>query len=149
MKTFVFFVLLSVSALFASDIKIENPYVRATPPNLPNSAVFMTLSNGSDKRLSLLKASSDVSEVVELHTHQMIDGVMKMYPVPEIAIPAQGKTTLKPGGLHIMLIGLKHALKEGEKVTLTLEFSNGESQSITAPVKTVMSGMQHHGSMNH
>lgn len=147
MKKFILLVFVSFSTLFASSIKVENAYVRATPPNLPNSAAFMSVENDLDEDISILEATSDVSKVAELHTHQMKDGVMKMYQVPKIDVPAKGKTALKPGGFHIMLIGLNHPLKAGENVTLTLKFSNGETQTIVAPIKSVMDGMMHHGNM--
>ncbi len=141
MKKFLLLALLSVSTLFASDIEVKDAYVRATPPGLPNSAAFMTIENKTDKNIALVKATSDVSKVVELHTHSMTDGVMKMYQVPKIDIPANGETALKPGGFHVMLIGLHKPLKEKENVTITLDFSNGENKTITIPVKTVMDGM--------
>jgi periplasmic copper chaperone A len=145
MKKIVSLVLFATSILFASNIEVKDAYVRATPPGLPNSAAFMTIKNAGDKNIAVLKASSDVSKVVELHTHSMKDGVMKMHPVPKIDVAAKSETVLKPGGFHVMFIGLKKPLKVGENVTFTLEFSNGETQTITAPVKTVMGGMQHHG----
>ncbi|MGB5920113.1 copper chaperone PCu(A)C [Arcobacter sp.] len=141
MKKFLLLTLLSVSILFASNIEVKDAYVRATPPGLPNSAAFMSVENKTDKNIALVKVTSDVSKVVELHTHSMKDGVMKMYQVPKIDIPANGKTTLKPGGFHVMLIGLHKPLKEKEEVTITLEFSNGENKTITIPVKSVMGGM--------
>jgi copper(I)-binding protein len=141
MKKFLLLALLSVSTLFASNIEVKDAYVRATPPGLPNSAAFMSVENKTDMSVALVKATSDVSKVVELHTHSMKDGVMKMYQVPKIDIPANGETTLKPGGFHVMLIGLHKPLKVGEEVTITLEFSNGENKTITIPVKTVMGGM--------
>lgn len=145
MKKLILLALFGASILLANNIKVENPYVRATPPHLPNSAAFMTVKNNSDKAVAIVRASSNVSKVVELHTHDMKDGVMKMYQIPQIDIPANGKTVLKPGGLHIMFIGLSNPLKEGKSVDLTLEFSNGETTTITAPIKKVMSGMKHHG----
>ncbi|WP_419764180.1 MAG: copper chaperone PCu(A)C [Arcobacter sp.] len=141
MKKFLLLALLSVSTLFASNIEVKDAYVRATPPGLPNSAAFMVVENNTDKKISIVKATSNVSKVVELHTHSMKDGVMKMYQVPKVDIPANGKTELKPGGFHVMLIGLHNPLKIGEEVTYTLEFSNGETKTITAPIKTVMGGM--------
>jgi periplasmic copper chaperone A len=141
MKKFLLIALLSATTLFASNIEVKDAYVRATPPGLPNSAAFMTVENNTDKDIAIVKATSDISKVVELHTHSMKDGVMKMYQVPKIDVPANGKTELKPGGFHVMLIGLHKALKVGEKVTYTLEFSNGETKTITAPIKTVMGGM--------
>lgn len=143
MKKFIFLVFLSASTLFASNIEVKDSYVRATPPGLPNSAAFMSVENNTNKDIAIIKATSEVSKVVELHTHSMKDGVMKMYQVPKIDIPANGKTELKPGGFHVMLIGLNKPLKEGEEITLTLEFSNGETTTIKAPIKTVMNGMMH------
>jgi copper(I)-binding protein len=141
MKKFLLFALISASTLFASGIEVKDAYVRATPPGLPNSAAFMSVENGTNKDIAIVKATSDISKVVELHTHSMKDGMMKMYQVPKIDVPANGETTLKPGGFHVMLIGLHKPLKVGEKVTFTLIFSNGESKTVTAPVKTVMGGM--------
>ncbi|RXJ88749.1 hypothetical protein CRV01_08990 [Arcobacter sp. CECT 8983] len=145
MKKTLLGLLVIASALFASSIEVKNSYVRATPPGLPNSAAFMTVINNTDKDVAIVKASSPVSKVVELHTHDMKDGVMKMYQVPKIDVTSKSQTVLKPGGFHIMLIGLYNPLKVGENVELTLELSNGETKTITAPVKTVMGGMKHHG----
>ena len=145
MKKVILLSICSVLMVFASDITIQEPYVRATPPNLPNSAAFMRLKNSSNKNIAVVNATSNVSKVVELHTHDMKDGVLKMYKIPKIDIPANGETVLKPGGLHIMFIGLYNPLVKGEKVTFTLEFSNGETKTITAPIKTVMGGMKHRG----
>lgn len=145
MKKTLLGLLVAGTALFASSIEVKDSYVRATPPGLPNSAAFMTVVNISDKDIAIVKATSKVSKVVELHTHDMKDGVMKMYQVPKIDVAANSETVLKPGGFHIMLIGLYNPLKVGENVELTLELSNGETKNITAPVKTVMGGMKHHG----
>ncbi len=153
MKKLFILTLISVSTLFASSIDIKDAYVRATPPGLPNSAAFMSVENRTTSDIDILKASSSIAKAVELHTHDMKNGVMKMYQVPKITVPKNGKTVLKPGGFHIMLIGLYSPLKEGETVTLTLEFSNGETKTITAPIKSVMGGMKHHNmdhsKMNH
>ncbi len=150
MKKITLILLFSIMSVFATDLLVEDAYVRATPPNLPNSAAFMVLKNSSNKNISVVKATSNVSKNVELHTHDMKDGVMKMYQVPKIDIPAKGETILKPGGFHVMLIGLHKPLKVGEKVTFTLELSNGETKTVTAPIKTVMAGMkQHNHDMKH
>lgn len=135
--------LLTASLLLGANVKVENAYVRATPPGLPNSAAFMSVKNDGSKELSIVKATSTVAKKVELHTHDMKDGVMKMYQVPEIKIPAKSETVLKPGGFHIMLIGLHNPLKVGENVNLTLTLSNGNTIDVSAPVKTVMGGMKH------
>lgn len=149
MKKLALISILFVSSLFASSIKVENAYVRATPPNLPNSAAFMKLKNETNTDIALMWVKSTVSNVVELHTHDMKDGVMKMYQVPKIDIKANSTTTLQPGGFHIMLIGLiKKPLKPNDKISLTLGFSDGKEQTITVPVKTFMKGMMKQNGMN-
>jgi copper(I)-binding protein len=58
-----------------------------------------------------------------------------MRPVAAIEVKAHGETALQPGGLHIMMIDLKGPLKEGDKVAITLNFEDGSSKKIEAPVK--------------
>lgn len=125
----------------SGNIHIQNAYARAVPPGQPNSGAFMTINNMGDSANAVVSASSPAAKVVELHTHTMDGGMMKMRKVEKIDLPAKGKTELKPGGLHIMLIGLKQQLKTGMKVELTLNFADGSSSTITAPVQEVMQSM--------
>ncbi len=140
---------LTLAALFASsfafannDINIVEPYARATPPSVPNSAIFLTLENHKMEERTLVSASSDAADKVELHNHTMVDGMMKMRQVENIKIAAHKSAVLQPGGLHIMLFGLKKQLVEGEEISLTLTFANGATQSLSVPVKKVMMGMK-------
>ena len=123
------------------DISITDPYARAVPPNQPNSAAFMVLDNSSDTPHAIISAASPVAEVVELHTHVEVDGMMQMRPIAKIEIAAKNQTELKPGGLHVMLIGLTQQLKPGDSVTATLHYEDGSSEEISAPVKKVSTGM--------
>lgn len=134
---------LTLSASAFAEIKVDQPYARAVPPGQPNSAAFMSLKNTSDTEISLVSASSSVSKVAELHTHTNENGVMKMRQVPQITLKGNQQVELKPGGLHIMLIGLKQNLVKGETADLTLNFSDGSSESLDISVKDVMSGMGH------
>lgn len=126
----------------AQDVKIEAPYVRAVPPGTPNSGGFMVLKNSDTTAHAVVAARSSASRVAELHTHRMENGMMKMRPVKKIEIPAGGETVLKPGGLHVMFIGLHGDLKVGDEVGFTLVFEDGSQTTVTAPVKSVMQGMQ-------
>lgn len=136
--------LIAPLAMAANTLDIRNPYVRAVPPGQANSAAFMILKNKSAAPVKLISAQSAVAEAVELHTHIMDQGVMKMRQVSEILIPGNGMAHLKPGGLHIMLIGLKRNLFEGQKVSVKLHFSNGSMAVVEMPIKKVMVGMQQH-----
>lgn len=128
----------------SESVAIVDPYVRAVPPGQAVSAAFMQLNNSSDNLHTIIGASSPVSRVAELHTHTKENGMMKMRRVELIEVPANGKTLLQPGGLHIMLIDLHDQLKLEQKVSITLEFLDGSSKTIEAPVrKIMMKGMKH------
>ncbi len=122
----------------ADSLTVENPFVRAIPPGQPNSAAFMTLVNTSDSDHSVKSAASPVAATVELHTHTNNNGVMEMRQVPQIDVPAKGRTELKPGGLHVMLIGLQQELKVGETAAITLTFDDGSTTTVKAPIQEVM-----------
>ena len=131
----------------AADIMVSDPFAREVPPGAPASASFMTLQNASDADIKITSAQSDVAKVVELHTHTNDNGVMRMRQIPFIDIPANGNTHLKPGGLHIMLIGPHQPLKAGEQIEVTLNFEDGSQKTVTMPVKKIMGMMKH--KMNH
>ncbi|WP_428035527.1 copper chaperone PCu(A)C [Amphritea sp.] len=132
---------LTLSASAFAEVKVDHPYARAVPPGQANSAAFMTLTNNSDEEVSLISASTSVAKVAELHTHTQENGVMKMRKIPQITMKANEQVQLKPGGLHVMLIGLKQNLNKDEMIDLTLNFSDGSSEKLDIKVMDVMSGM--------
>lgn len=121
------------AAVKAGDITIEQPFARATPAKV--GGVFLTLKNSGSAADKLLKAASPVAGNVELHTHIKDGDAMRMRAVENIPVPANGQTALEPGGYHIMLIGLKQALKEGGSFPLTLTFEKAGSVTVTVPVQ--------------
>lgn len=140
MKRFVLFVVgLFCSAVAlagsADRISVENPYVRLVPHSAQATGAFMVLRNGGGQKVKVVGAESSLSKVTELHTHINEGGMMKMRPVPFFEIPAQGETVLKPGGLHVMLIGLLEVLQEGGWVEITLVFEDGSRKVVKAGVR--------------
>ena len=129
----------------ADDISVSDPFAREVPPGAPASASFMTLDNMGDQAIKLVLAESDVSKIVELHTHTNDNGVMRMRQVEFIEIPANGQTVLKPGGLHIMLINPVTLLKAGQTVSVQLQFEDGSTKQVDMPVKSFKNRM---GTMN-
>jgi len=99
------------------------------------SAAYMVITNNSNQPDRLLRASSDAARNTELHISEIVDGVMSMHPVDSIEVPANGQVDLKPGGLHIMLIGLTGDLVAGEKMPLTLEFENAGKIQVEAEIR--------------
>lgn len=130
------FLLTSVHAE-TTMVQVSGAYAREVPPGQANSAAYMVLHNTGTKEESLVGAKTSVAKKAELHTHRLEDGMMKMREVKEIEIPASGTVTLKPGGLHIMLIGLNHQLTSGEEIALELIFEDGENQTVMVPVRSI------------
>ncbi|MCE8010476.1 copper chaperone PCu(A)C [Billgrantia desiderata] len=137
---------LVASTALAEPLLVEEAQVRAVPPGSQTSAAFMTLRNPGEQDVTLVDADSPAAEVMELHNHEDVEGVMQMRKISEIVVPAGKSVTLAPGGLHMMLIGLTAPLEEGQPVEIELRFDTGESQQITAPVKRIeVSAEGHHG----
>lgn len=134
--------LLATPAL--AKVEAVDGYVRLLPPGSPNTAAFMVLKNDADKPVTLTAAASPDADRAELHTHLHENGVMKMRQVESIEIPARGEAVLKPGSLHIMLFEVG-ALSEDKPFPLTLTLDDGQTLSLSLPVKPVepMKGMQH------
>lgn len=120
-------------------ITIKEAWARANVAQNGNSAVYMDIHNGSVEDDQLVGVEADVCGKVELHQTVQNGDVFKMVPVKGITVPAQGSVQLKPGGYHIMLIGLHEGLKEGAVVQVTLHFKNAPSKVVLADVKK-MSG---------
>lgn len=139
----------TAQAIAANSIRVEGPYARAVPPTAANSAAFMVLHNGTDTDRQLVDARSDVSNVTELHNHIDDNGVMRMRRVSQITIPASGSVSLQPGSFHVMLIGLKAPLKDGDPVIVTLIFDDGSEQVVSMQATRMMGGMNHQHHMHH
>jgi len=130
----------------ADAVRAQDPYARAVPPGLPNSAAFLTLTNSGSEDHALVAVQSDAAKVAEMHTHTMEGGMMRMRRVDRIDLPGGESIRLQPGGLHIMLIGLDHQLLPDETISLTLVFEDGSRETLSAPVRKVQAMMQHdHG----
>lgn len=129
--------LTTLPAFAEEGIKVEDPYVRLVPNGTPNTGAFMVIRNAGSTDHKVLKAESPVAKAVELHNHVNDNGVMRMRPVADIELKAKGEAVLKPGSLHIMLIGLKQDLKEGEVVPITLKLDDGSSTKVEAPVRKI------------
>ena len=99
-----------------------------------NGAAFLTLYNTGSRDAALVRAQAPGVKRVELHRTTMADGVMRMRPVERIDVPARGHTALRPGGLHVMLIGAD-ALSAGGEVEVTLQFAEAESRTVALPVR--------------
>lgn len=120
----------------AGSIVVSDPWIRASAgAAMKTGAAFAVLANNGDAMDQLVAAESPAADKVELHTHLMDGGVMRMREVKAIEVHPGTPTVLQPGGLHIMFIGLHGPLKEGTVVPLTLVFEKAGRLTISAPVQ--------------
>ena len=117
------------------DLLVEHPWARASIGPARSGAIYVTLTNNGALPDRLLGASTPVATSARIHMHLMQDNVMKMRPVSAIEIAPGEPTVLQPGGLHIMLTGLKAPLVEGALVTLTLEFEKAGAVEVLVIVQ--------------
>ena len=105
----------------SGDLSIGHPYARPTAPSQPTGGGYLTLtSKGRADRL--VSASTPIAREVQLHSMKMEGDVMRMREVDAIEVPADTLVELKPGGFHLMFVGLKEPLKVGQRFPLKLRF---------------------------
>ncbi|MDP2332040.1 MAG: copper chaperone PCu(A)C [Reyranella sp.] len=137
-------VLLLVPALaFAHDyrlgtLEISHPWTRATPPTAQAGGGFLTITNKGTSPDRLIAARSGVSDRVEIHEMKMDGNIMRMRELEKgLEIPAGATVMLKPGGFHIMFMGLKAPLAKDAKVPVTLVFEKAGSLDIQLDVEAL------------
>ncbi len=128
------------------DLKIEQPYARATVPGAPVAGGYMTITNTGSQPDRLIGGSARFAAKVEIHEMKMQGDIMRMREVAGgLEIPANGSVGLEPGGYHVMFIKLREQLQEGEKRTVTLMFEKAGKVDLPFAVKRMRSGKKHRG----
>lgn len=132
------------------DIMIHDAWARPSLGKTPNSAAYLRLETMGSEADKLIAASSEGAEMVSPHTHLMEDGIARMRPVEAIEVAPGEPTVLEPGGLHLMLMGLKGKLVEGGILPVTLVFEKAGEVTLDIPIRAAMA-MDHgqHGKMKH
>jgi periplasmic copper chaperone A len=123
----------------SADIALDHPWARATPAGAQVGAGYMTIKStgGADR---LVSATADVANKVEIHEMSMTDGVMKMRQIQGLDIPTGKPVELKPGGYHIMFIGLKQPLKVGDTIKGALTFEKAGTTPVEYKVEPMGAG---------
>ena len=125
------------------EIVVEDIWARQSPMAATNGAAYMIIKNKGKETDALIGAKADISKVIELH-ETVIDenGVMHMNPVEgqRLEIPAGGEVVMKPGGLHVMFMGLNQQLKPDDTIHLVLVFEKSGEKTFDVKVRA-MDGM--------
>jgi copper(I)-binding protein len=122
----------------AGGIEVTSPWTRATVAGASVAAGYLTIENKGAEADRLTGAATAAAEKVEIHEMSMEGDIMKMRAVPEGVEIKPGETlTLKPGGVHLMLVGLKQRLIPGASVPVTLNFAKAGQIAVVLPVQSV------------
>jgi len=131
--------LVAVAGPALAATKVENAWARGTVQGQPSSGAFMQITSTEGGRL--VSVASPWAGMAEVHEMKMDNGVMKMNAAPFLELPAGKAVELKPGGYHVMLMGLKQQLKGGEllPLVLTIEGAGGKKETLElkVPIKAL------------
>lgn len=126
----------------SDGLTVDDPYVKAAAAG-DMTAMFGHLVNPGGDDLTVVSASSDAADTVELHEMVMENGAMVMQEKPDgFVVPAGGTVELEPGGLHVMLIGLTRDIEPGAEVTVTLALGNGGEVEVTARAREMANAQE-------
>jgi len=114
-------------------VTATDAWVRGTVPVQKTTGAFVTLTSSAEAKL--VAVSTPVAKSVEIHASEEKDGVMHMHALEAIALPAGQRVELKPGGFHIMLVGLTRALGAGDTVPLTFTFEDRKGKRTSMEVR--------------
>jgi copper(I)-binding protein len=131
------------------DIVIHDAWARASLGAAPNSAAYMVIETTGAAPDRLIGGATPVAAKVEPHAHVMEGGIAQMRPVDAIEIDPGTPTVLAPGGLHLMLIGLKEKLEDGATFPLTLTFERAGPVTVEVAVRGLAGSMGHGGHGGH
>jgi copper(I)-binding protein len=119
------------------DLSIDNAWARATPKGSPVGAGYVTIRNDGATADRLTGVAVDFA-AAQVHEMKMANGVMEMREVAGgLELPAHATVTLSPGGGHVMFVGLKHPLAQGETIEATLTFARAGQINIAMPVLAI------------
>ena len=131
-------VVLTAPPIVAGDtaISVHQAEIAATAGTMTATGGYLHIANSGHADLTLVRVDADFAVKAEIHMTFAEDGVMKMRPLESgLVIPAHGKALLKPGGAHLMFMGLTGAMRPGAMQHITLHFDTGHAVSVVAKVK--------------
>ena len=121
----------------AGGLQIGNPWARATPKGSTVSAGYLTITNKGPDADRLIGGSAVPASRFEVHTTVTENGVARMRQVSSLEIKPGETVELKPGGMHVMFMGLKQPLSKGQTVKGTLVFEKAGTVAVEFTVQAV------------
>jgi copper(I)-binding protein len=128
-------------AIRAGDLLVERPWTRATPPGARVAGGYLRVTNTGTTSDRLTGGSFDGAERVEIHEMATVDGVMRMRPLANGVEIKPGETVeLRPGGLHVMFMGLSTQLRPGAPLRARLVFERAGAVDLAFEVQPMGAG---------
>jgi copper(I)-binding protein len=118
------------------SLVIEHPWSRPTAPGMPMGVAYLSITNNGNRADVLIAASTPAAAQVQMHQTTIVDGMARMRPLAEIAIPAGATVKIEPGGIHLMLVDLKAPFELGRSVPLELTFRNAGKITVALSIET-------------
>tara|TARA_R110001592_G_scaffold363392_1_gene687109 strand:- start:35666 stop:36127 length:462 start_codon:yes stop_codon:yes gene_type:complete len=134
-------------AVFASEggsLSLTGAWVRALPPGQPNTAAYLTVTNNGRDAVSLVGGRTDIAGTIEIHNTREVDGLQRMEQLDAVTVAPGESAVFAPGGMHLMLLGLKRMPAPSEEVFLCLTLASGAEACTTAPVRKSAGSAQSH-----
>lgn len=113
---------------------VTDAWARATPPGASVAAAYLVVDNTGGAADRLLGVASTAADRVEVHETRREGEVMRMRKAEPLAIAAGERVSLAPGGLHVMLMGLRAPLRQGDRLPLVLRFERAGEIQVEAAV---------------
>src|SRR5690606_10629283 len=128
-------------------VQITHAYANQPPEGATVAAAYLdiTTSHGD----VLLAASSAAAGEVQIHSNELVDGVMSMRPLPQVELPAGETVHFEPGGKHFMLLSLPHPLTAGSELSLTLQFERAGALEVDVPIVALGAAPSDHEHADH
>lgn len=127
--------LLAAVPAFAGELAVTDAWSRTTPPGIPMGVAYLKIHNDTAKPDRLFKLEASVAPRAEIHRTEVIEGVARMRQVSVLHIAPGERVEFAPGGLHVMLMGLKQPLAEGQTFELQMLFEVAGPRKVTVTVE--------------
>jgi copper(I)-binding protein len=140
----ILFVLLATTLLAAAahaheytvgNLVIGHPWSRPTASGMPIGVAYLSITNNGSREDTLIEAHTPVADRVEFHRSTIEAGMARMRPAGDLAVKPKTTVVVEPGGLHLMLVGLKAPLIEGTSVPLVLRFKSAGEITVELKVE--------------
>jgi len=135
--------LAALASTARAGVTVSDAWVRGTVAQQTTTGLFFNITSAAAARL--LAVRTPAARSVELHEMRMDGDMMTMRPVQSLELPAGRRVQLQPGGVHVMLVGLVHALSAGETVpvTLVVQGAGGKREEVQVMARVEALGAPH------